>query len=141
MVRTEAPVEPAATVGAGSRRAFVILRTVYAVAPILFGLDKFARVLQPHWEKYLAPWIDHLVPGTAHDAMLIVGAVEITAGITIALYPRIGGLIVAVWLVGIIVSLLSVGGYGDIVLRDVGLLAGALALSSLAADRPRTVAI
>jgi hypothetical protein len=108
---------------------------------VLFGLDKFVRVLQPDWEKYLAPWIDRLVPGTAHDAMLLVGAVEIAAGLVIAIYPRVGGYVIAAWLGGIIVSLLGVGGYGDIVLRDVGLLAGALAMSSLAGDRPRSDAV
>jgi hypothetical protein len=46
--------------------------------------------------------------------------------------PRFGGLLVAAWLGGIIVSLLLVGGYGDIALRDFGLLAGAIALSRLA---------
>jgi hypothetical protein len=46
--------------------------------------------------------------------------------------PRFGGLLVAGWLAGIIVSLLLVGGYADIALRDFGLLVGALALSRLA---------
>jgi hypothetical protein len=141
MTRTEAVPQSSVATGAGARRAFYLLRTVYAVAPVLFGLDKFVRVLQPDWEKYLAPWIDRIVPGTAHDAMLIVGAVEIAAGLLIALYPRVGGYVVALWLAGIVVSLLSVGGYGDIVLRDLGLLAGALALAFLAADRRRPDAL
>lgn len=141
MTRTDAVTQPSVATGAGARRAFTLLRTVYAVAPLLFGLDKFVRVMQPDWEKYLAPWIDRIVPGTAHDAMLIVGAVEIAAGLLIALYPRVGGYVVALWLAGIVVSLLSVGGYGDIVLRDLGLLAGALALSFLAADRPHQDAL
>lgn len=87
------------------------------------------------WEQYLAPWIDDLVPGSAHDAMMMVGVVEIVAGIVVAVAPRWGGLLVATWLGGIIVNLLTVGGYLDVVLRDVGLLAGALALSLLATGR------
>lgn len=122
----------------GNRQAFLLLRTVFAVAPILFGLDKFAQVLTDHWERYLAGWIDDLVPGSAHDAMLIVGVIEIVAGLVVALSPRFGGYLVAVWLLGIIISLLSVGGYGDIALRDFGLLVAALALASLAAARPET---
>lgn len=117
--------------------AFLLLRTVFTVAPILFGLDKFARILTDDWERYLAPWMDNLIPGDAHTAMLIVGAVEIVAGLVVAIVPRFGGLLVAAWLLGIIVSLVSVGGYLDIALRDFGLLVAALALSSLAFDRHR----
>ncbi|MDJ1371672.1 hypothetical protein C7K25_09875 [Gulosibacter molinativorax] len=116
----------------GNRLAFVLLRTVFTVAPILFGLDKFVRVLTDNWERYLAGWMDAVIPGDAHTAMLIVGAVEIVAGIVVAIIPRYGGLLVAVWLAGIIMSLISVGGYLDIALRDFGLLVGALALSALA---------
>lgn len=115
----------------GERTAFLLLRTVYTVAPILFGLDKFARVLTDDWERYLAPWMDRLIPGDAATAMMIVGVVEIVAGIVVAFWPRYGGLLVAAWLAGIIVSLVSVGGYLDIALRDFGLLVGALALAAL----------
>jgi len=116
----------------GNRQAFLLLRTVFTVAPILFGLDKFVRVLTSDWERYLAPWMDDLIPGDAHAAMMIVGVVEIIAGVVVAFLPRFGGYLVAAWLFGIIISLVSVGGYLDIALRDFGLLVGALALSSLA---------
>jgi len=113
-------------------QAFMLLRIGFAVAPILFGLDKFAEVLTDDWAKYLAPQFNDLIPGSAADAMYMVGAVEIVAGLVVAIAPRFGGLLVAGWLGGIIVSLLLVGGYGDIALRDFGLLLGALALSRLA---------
>jgi hypothetical protein len=119
-------------------QAFTLLRVVFTVAPILFGLDKFAEVLISDWPKYLAPEFNDLIPGSAADAMYVVGAVEIAAGVIVAVTPRFGGLLVAGWLAGIIVSLLLVGGYADIALRDFGLLAGALALSLLAsAHDPR----
>lgn len=121
----------------GNRQAFLLLRTVFTVAPILFGLDKFVRVLTSDWERYLAPWIDDLIPGDAHTAMMIVGVVEIIAGVVVAFLPRFGGYLVAAWLFGIIISLVSVGGYLDIALRDFGLLVGALALSSLASAQTR----
>lgn len=105
------------------------------MAPILFGLDKFVRVLTSDWERYLAPWMNDIIPGDATTAMAIVGVVEIAAGVLVAFLPRLGGLVVAAWLAGIIVSLVSVGGYLDIALRDFGLLVGALALSFLAAGR------
>jgi len=114
-------------------QAFMLLRIVFTVAPILFGLDKFAEVLTDDWTKYLATEFNDLIPGSASDAMHIVGIVEIAAGVIVAIVPRFGGLLVAGWLGGIIVSLLLVGGYGDIALRDFGLLVGALALSRLSA--------
>ena len=116
-------------------RAYLLLRTVFTVAPILFGLDKFAGVLTDHWDAYLATWINDLVPGSAHDAMLMVGVVEVVAGLVVAVTPRWGALLVAAWLVGIIVDLVSTGKYYDIALRDFGLLVAALALASLAAGR------
>jgi hypothetical protein len=113
-------------------QAFLLLRIAFTVAPILFGLDKFAGFMIDDWTKYLAPEFNDLIPGSAQDAMHMVGAVEIAAGLVVALSPRFGGLLVAGWLAGIIVSLLLVGGYADIALRDFGLLVGALALSRLA---------
>ena len=113
-------------------QAFMLLRVVFTVAPILFGLDKFAEVLTSDWTVYLAPEFNDILPGSAQDAMYIVGAVEIVAGLVVFAAPRFGGLLVAGWLAGIIVSLLLVGGYGDIALRDFGLLVGALALARLA---------
>jgi hypothetical protein len=127
----DAPAPSAATGSPGSRQAFLLLRTVFTVAPILFGLDKFVGLLTD-WEQYLAPQIDNLIPGTAHQAMLAVGVVEIIAGLLVAALPRIGGYVVAAWLAGIIVNLLLIGGYYDIALRDFGLLVGALALARLA---------
>jgi hypothetical protein len=114
-------------------QAFLLLRIAFTVAPILFGLDKFANVLTDDWTRYLAVEFNDLIPGTAADAMHLVGVVEIVAGLTVAIAPRFGGLLVAAWLGGIIVNLLLVGGYGDIALRDFGLLLGALTLSRLAA--------
>jgi hypothetical protein len=126
---------PAARLGRdGAQDAYRLLRTVFTLAPIVFGLDKFAQVLTD-WDKYLAPWIDHLVPGSAHDAMLAVGVVEVVAGLLVAVAPRWGGYVVALWLAGIIVDLLTLGDYYDVALRDFGLLVGALALARLASGR------
>jgi hypothetical protein len=116
----------------GARQAFLLLRTVFTIAPIAFGLDKFFDLLTD-WEQYLAPWINDIVPGSAHQAMLAVGVVEILAGVLVAWRPAIGAYVVAAWLLGIIVNLLSIGDYYDIALRDFGLLVGALALARLAA--------
>jgi hypothetical protein len=117
---------------APARQAFLMLWGTFVVAPILFGIDKFAGVLTDDWEGYLATWVDDLVPGTAADAMYYVGGVEIAAGLLVLAMPRIGGYVVALWLAAIIVNLVSTGEYYDIALRDFGLMVGALALARLA---------
>lgn len=131
---------PTSTTSAAPRRApladpghqaFVILRTGFTVAPILFGLDKFANLLVD-WPNYLAPWINDLAPGSAQAVMYAVGVIEIVAGIVVALAPRFGGWLVAGWLAGIIVNLLTIPGHYDVALRDFGLLLGAVALARLA---------
>jgi len=115
-------------------QAFLILRSAFTLAPILFGLDKFFN-LMVDWPIYLAPWLDRLVPGTAQEFMYVVGAVEILAGVVVALSPRFGGLLVAGWLAGIVVNLLTADPpqFYDIALRDFGLMLAALALARLAA--------
>jgi len=113
------------------REAFWILRAAFTVAPILFGLDKFANVMTD-WPKYLASQFNDVVPGSAHQAMLAVGVIEVVAGLLVLWRPRIGAYVVALWLAGIIVNLLVLGGYGDVALRDFGLLLAALALARLA---------
>jgi len=124
-------VVPEQRVPAAAHQVFLVLRIGFTVLPILFGLDKFANVLTD-WSKYLAPQIDSIVPGTAHQAMLAVGVVEIVAGLVVAVLPRFGGPLVAVWLAGIILNLILIGGYGDVALRDFGLLVAALGLTRLA---------
>jgi hypothetical protein len=113
-------------------QAFLLLRIAFTVAPIVMGLDKFANVLTDDWTRYLAPAFNDVIPGTAADAMHIVGGVEILAGLVVLVVPRFGGFLVAGWLAGIIVNLLIVGGYGDIAFRDFGLMLGALTLTRLA---------
>jgi uncharacterized membrane protein YphA (DoxX/SURF4 family) len=122
--RTSLSTDPA-------QQAFLLLRSVFTVAPIAFGLDKFANLLTD-WPHYLAGWIDDLVPGTAQQAMYAVGVVEVLAGVLVAVAPRIGAWVVAAWLAGIIVDLVTGPGFYDIALRDFGLLVGAVALARLA---------
>lgn len=121
-------------------QAFLLMRLAFTVAPIVFGLDKFFNVLVD-WPIYLAPWINDIAPGSGQQFMYFVGATEIVAGILVALKPRYGAYVVAVWLGGIIINLVTLSGYYDVALRDVGLLLGALALARLASacDRPLRV--
>ena len=114
-------------------QVFLLLRTGFTVAPILFGLDKFFN-WTVDWPQYLAPWINDIVPGSAQDFMYFVGVVEIVAGLTVLVVPWIGGFLVAAWLGGIVVNLLTNNPpeYYDVALRDFGLFLAALALGRLA---------
>lgn len=114
-------------------QAYLLLRVGFTAAPILFGLDKFFN-WTVDWPDYLASWVNDIAPGSGQDFMYFVGVVEIAAGILVALAPRIGAYVVAAWLGGIIVNLLTVEPptYYDIALRDFGLLLAALTLGRLA---------
>jgi uncharacterized membrane protein YphA (DoxX/SURF4 family) len=112
-------------------QAFALLRLAFTVAPIAFGLDKFFNVMVD-WPQYLAPWINDIAPGSAQDFMYFVGGTEILAGVLVALKPRYGAYVVAGWLGGIILNLLTHSGYYDIALRDFGLMLGVLTLARLA---------
>ncbi len=112
-------------------QAFVLLRAAFVVAPIAFGLDKFFNVMVD-WPLYLAPWINDIAPGSGQDFMYLVGVIEIVAGVAVALKPRYGAYLVAGWLAGIVINLLTASGFYDIALRDFGLMLAALALARLA---------
>jgi hypothetical protein len=118
------------------QQAFLLLRTVFTIAPILFGLDKFTNILTD-WTMYLAPVATSVVPVSAQTFMYGVGVVEIIAGIAVALWPRFGSLLVAAWLLGITINLLILGSFYDVALRDFGLMVGALALNRLSAAGAR----
>jgi uncharacterized membrane protein YphA (DoxX/SURF4 family) len=118
-------------------QAYQILHIAFVVAPILAGVDKFLHILV-NWDQYVAPVVSRIVGGHTHGFMLVVGVIEIVAGIGVALRPRIFAYVVAAWLLGIVVNLLLVPGYYDIALRDFGLCLGALALARLSEQFDRT---
>jgi hypothetical protein len=120
-------------------QAFWALRIGFTALPVLFGIDKFAHVLTNDWTRYLATQINDLIPGNADQAMHLVALVEIVAGLVVLLAPRFGAPLVAAWLAGIIVNLLLVGGYGDVALRDFGLMLAALVLTRLAWAYPARI--
>jgi hypothetical protein len=126
-------VERERVVSPNSYQAYRILQVGFVVAPILAGLDKFFHLLVD-WDKYLPAVVNNLVGGKGHQLMLVVGVVEIAAGIGVAIKPRWFAYVVAAWLGLIIVNLLLIPGYFDVALRDVGLMLGALALARLSQD-------
>jgi hypothetical protein len=126
-----APARP--RVGRPAYQAFVILYIGFIALPILAGLDKYFHILG-NWDVSLAPAIADILPFSGHTFMLIVGAIEMAAGVLVFLWPRVGSVIVALWLLGIIVNLLILGGYYDVALRDLGLSLGGFALWRLATE-------
>src|SRR5919108_4542307 len=133
MTTMEARVPRADPVHAAAYQAFWLLRIGFTAAPILFGIDKFFN-WSVYWPDYLAGWINRIIPGTAQQWLYVVGGVEIAAGLLVAVAPRIGAFVVAAWLAGIIINLLTKNApeYYDIALRDFGLMLGALTLGRLA---------
>ena len=125
--------ETAVRVDSPSYQAYQILHIAFTVAPIVAGIDKFFHFLV-NWDLYLAPIVPRTLHIGAHMFMLGVGAVEVIAGLLVAIGPRIGGWVVGLWLCGIIANLLIMGAYYDVALRDLGLALGAFALARLSAD-------
>ncbi|HEY7000413.1 MAG TPA: hypothetical protein VH330_01620 [Candidatus Udaeobacter sp.] len=113
-----------------AHQAYRILQFGFSVAPILAGLDKFLHLLV-NWDQYLPETVARVSPIPAHTLMLVVGVIEIVAGIGVALKPRIFAYVVAAWLAVIIINLLLIPGYFDVALRDFGLFLAALALGRL----------
>jgi uncharacterized membrane protein YphA (DoxX/SURF4 family) len=114
-----------------AHQAYTILKFGFTVAPIVAGLDKFFNLLVD-WTQYLTPLVPRWTGIDPAAFMMVVGIIEIIAGIVVAVKPKIGAWVVAAWLCGIIINLLLVPGYYDVALRDLGLLFGALALARLA---------
>ena len=111
-------------------RVASILRWTYGLVPIVAGADKFTHLLTD-WDKYLAPVITDIIPLSPNTFMLIVGVIEIIAGILVLVRPKLGSLIVALWLIGIVINLLLTGQYYDIAVRDAVMAIGAFCLYTL----------
>ena len=131
-----APAETGMTVSRPAYEGYQILHVAFTVAPIVAGLDKFFNLLV-NWEQYLPGFVKNLSGGHGHELMLVVGVIEIIAGIGVALKPKVFAYVVCAWLLAIIVNLLMIPGYYDVALRDFGLALGALALARLSSEFDR----
>ncbi len=124
------PAAAAAETANPSYQAYMILRFAFVVAPIIAGADKFLHLLV-NWDQYLPDLVNNMLGGHGHEFMLVVGVIEIIAGIGVLLKPKIFAYVVFVWLLAIIANLLMIPGYFDVALRDLGLALGVLALARL----------
>jgi hypothetical protein len=105
-----------------------ILHWTYGLVPIVAGADKFTNILTD-WSQYLSPVVSNIVP--AETFMMIVGVIEIIAGIIVLVRPKIGSLIVGLWLIAIALNLLLTGKYFDVAVRDIVMAIGAFSLYQL----------
>lgn len=117
-----------------TERVVTILKWTYGLVPIVAGVDKFLHLLTD-WNKYLAPPIARLLPVSPEVFMNLVGIVEILAGVLVLIKPRIGSLVVSLWLLGIVLNLLVGGTYLDVAVRDAVMAIGAFSLYLLTRGR------
>jgi uncharacterized membrane protein YphA (DoxX/SURF4 family) len=113
-----------------SHQAYRILQFAFVIAPIIAGVDKFLNLLV-RWESYLSPAIHKTLQGRGSLFMMVVGVIEIIAGLGVAFKPKVFAYIVSLWLLCIIINLLLTNRYYDVALRDLGLMLAALALGRL----------
>ena len=107
-----------------------VLRLTYGIVPIVAGIDKFTDLLT-HWENYLHPGIVSMLPFSPHTCMMVVGVIEIIAGIIVFAKPAIGGYIVMAWLTLIAITLLASGNFLDVAVRDLAMAIGAWSLARI----------
>lgn len=108
-------------------QAYSTLYVGFTALPIVAGLDKFTHYLVD-WTRYLSPIATRITGLEADTFMMLIGVIEIAAGILVAVKPRWGSFVVGLWLLGIVVNLLAIPGFYDVALRDFGLSLGAFSL-------------
>jgi uncharacterized membrane protein YphA (DoxX/SURF4 family) len=112
------------------REVQTLLKFSYGIIPIVAGADKFSNILVD-WSKYLDPTIASVLPLRADTFMILVGIIEICAGILVLFQPRRGGYLVSAWLVLVAFSLLVSGNYLDVAVRDLVMAIGAFSLARI----------
>lgn len=107
-----------------------LLKLTFGIVPIVAGLDKFTDILTS-WENYLHPGLAAMLPFEPNTFMMIVGIIEIGAGIVVLLKPAIGAYIVSAWLTLIAITLLASGNFWDVAVRDLVMAVGAYSLARI----------
>lgn len=113
------------------RPTFNLLKLTFGIVPIVAGFDKFTNLLT-NWEQYIHPGITAMFPFSGHTFMMIVGVIEIVAGIIVLKKTEIGGYIVAAWLTLIALTLLASFNYLDVAVRDLVMAISAFSMARIA---------
>lgn len=120
-------------------RSWFLLRVVYAVVPIVIGLDKLFTWWLVDWSQYASPLIMALMPLNLMHFIMLTAVIEIAAGVVVWLWPKFGGYLVAAWLLLVIINLASMNMFYDIIARDAVIAVGALVLAWLSGAKERFV--
>ncbi|MBS1783119.1 MAG: hypothetical protein JSS78_08630 [Bacteroidetes bacterium] len=112
------------------RQVFNLLRFTFIIIPIVAGIDKFTNILT-HWDQYISPTLSSMLPISVSMFMMIVGVIEIVAGIIVIKKPEIGGYIVAAWLTAIALSLILSFKFVDVAVRDLVMAISAFSMARL----------
>jgi len=107
-----------------------LLKFTYGLIPIIAGADKFTNLLT-NWAKYLHPSLASMLPFSPHVFMMIVGVIEIVAGIIVFVSQAKGGYLVSIWFVLIALNLIFSGKYFDVAVRDLAMAIGAFSLAQI----------
>lgn len=110
---------------------FNILKFTFTIVPVVAGLDKFTNILCD-WTQYINPSILGMLPITGSTFMMIVGIIEIIAGVLVFINPKVGGLIVSAWLALIALTLLAGWNFADVAVRDLVMAISAFSMTRLA---------
>lgn len=116
------------------KSAKTVLKYTFGLVPIIAGLDKFSNILTD-WGQYISPWLSEIIPFEAGTFMMIVGIIEIIAGILVFLKPKIGALVVMAWLIAIALTLIVSGIFLDVAVRDLVMAVGAFSLAKLSEEK------
>lgn len=114
-----------------ARQAYLAMWATFVALPLVFGLDKFAEVMTSNWAGYLATWANDALPGSAADAMLWIGAVEIIVAILVFAMPRVGGDVFALWMGVVAINLFSTGDHHELAIGALALAVCSLAMARL----------
>lgn len=113
----------------GVNKVQVILKFTYGLVPIVAGLDKFTNLLT-NWAAYVPEPIAGILPITPSALMMVVGVIEMAAGVIVLRKTALGAYIVAAWLILIALNLLILGSF-DIAVRDIVMAIGAFSLAKI----------
>lgn len=107
-----------------------LLKYTFGLVPIVAGLDKFTNILTD-WSQYLSQGFTGLLPVEPNVFMMVVGVIEIVAGILVLTKTKIGALVVAAWLMAIAVTLIFSWSFVDVAVRDIVMAIAAFGLVKL----------
>lgn len=107
-----------------------VLKYTFGIVPIVAGLDKFTNILT-NWTQYISEGFGEILPFDPTTFMMIVGVIEILAGVLVFMKTKIGAYLVAAWLLAISLTLIFSWNYLDVAVRDLVMAIAAFSLAKL----------